>query len=148
MPPCPICGGSLRYRDSRKRIRQKEGGVKEHLQIRRFRCRGCGALHNELPDCLTPHKHYETEVIAGVIEGTVSDSDLDSEDFPSRETMERWLEWFRINRQNIEGILRRVCGRLNSSMPLLDILRIQTPSWLETALRIIYNSGERLVPAG
>ena len=34
---CPVCQGMLRYRDSRPRIRKKEGGRKEHLMIRRFR---------------------------------------------------------------------------------------------------------------
>ncbi len=105
-------------------------------------------LHNELPDCLVPHKHYEAEVISGVIDGTVTDEDLDSEDYPSRMTMDRWRLWFRKNIANIEGILRRVCGKINSPASLLEILRIQTPYWLETALRIIYNTGERLVPAG
>lgn len=31
---CPVCQGILRYRDSRPRIRKKEGGVKERLMIR------------------------------------------------------------------------------------------------------------------
>ena len=60
--------GTLRYRDSRPRIRKKEGGVKERLMIRRFRCQNCRTYHNELPDCLVPYKHYEAEVIAGVLD--------------------------------------------------------------------------------
>ena len=57
---CPVCQGILRYRDSRPRIRKKEGGVKERLMIRRFRCQNCHSYHNELPDCLVPYKHYES----------------------------------------------------------------------------------------
>ena len=64
---CPVCQGMLRYRDSRPRIRKKEGGTRECLMIRRFRCQNCHSYHNELPDCLVPYKHYETEVIAGVL---------------------------------------------------------------------------------
>ena len=77
---CPVCQGTLRYRDSRPRIRKKEGGVKERLMIRKFRCQNCRTYHNELPDCLVPYKHYEAEVIAGVLDKVVLPDDLDSED--------------------------------------------------------------------
>ena len=40
-PVCPVCGGTLKYRDTRLRIRKKEGGVKEYLMIRRLRCTDC-----------------------------------------------------------------------------------------------------------
>ena len=49
-PVCPVCGGTLKYRDTRLRIRKKEGGVKEYLMIRRLRCTECHRHHNELPD--------------------------------------------------------------------------------------------------
>ena len=68
---CPVCQGMLRYRDSRPRIRKKEGGTKERLMIRRFRCQDCHSYHNELPDCLVPYKHYEAEVIAGVLDEVI-----------------------------------------------------------------------------
>lgn len=54
---CPKCGGILYYRDSRQRIRKKDGGEKQILIIRRLRCQSCKTLHNELPDCLVPYKH-------------------------------------------------------------------------------------------
>ena len=84
---CPICQATLRYRDSRPRIRRKEGGLKDQLIIRRFYCKNCHSYHNELPDCLVPYKHYETEVISGVLDGVVQPEDLDSEDYPSCATM-------------------------------------------------------------
>lgn len=68
---CPVCQGMLRYRDSRPRIRKKEGGTRERLMIRRFRCQNCHSYHNELPDCLVPYKHYEAEVIAGVLDEVI-----------------------------------------------------------------------------
>lgn len=103
---CPVCQGTLHYRDSRPRIRKKEGGTKEQLMIRRFRCQNCHAYHNELPDCLVPYKHYEAEVIAGVLDEVILPDDLDSEDYPSFSTMLRWLQWFRENLQRMEGYLR------------------------------------------
>ena len=105
-PVCPVCGGTLKYRDTRLRIRKKEGGVKEYLMIRRLRCTECHRHHNELPDCLVPHKHYEAEVISGVLDRIVTSEDADSEDSPSLLTMLRWLQWFQMNLANIEGFLR------------------------------------------
>ena len=99
---CPICQATLRYRDSRPRIRRKEGGLKDQLIIRRFYCKNCHSYHNELPDCLVPYKHYETEVISGVLDGVVQPEDLDSEDYPSCATMLRWLQWFC---ENLEQLL-------------------------------------------
>ena len=105
---CPFCQGNLRYRDSRPRIHKKEGGRKEQLMIRRFRCSNCHSYHNELPDCLVPYKHYETEVISGVLDKIITPEDLDSEDYPSFGTMLRWFQWFQENLQRIEGYLRTI----------------------------------------
>lgn len=151
---CPVCQGMLRYRDSRPRIRKKEGGIKERLMIRRFRCQNCRSYHNELPDCLVPYKHYEAEVIAGVLDEVVLPDDLDSEDYPSFNTMIRWLQWFRENLQRIEGYLRTVGYQildlgeeiLFTSGLLLNKIRNRHQNWLELILRIIYNSGGFLTP--
>lgn len=111
---CPVCQRMLRYRDSHPRIRKKEGGTggtggtRERLMIRRFRCQNCHSYHNELPDCLVPYKHYEAEVIAGVLDEVILPDDLDSEDYQSFNTMLRWLQWFRENLHRMEGYLRTV----------------------------------------
>lgn len=123
--------------------------MKEHLMIRRFQCQNCHSYHNELPDCLVPNKHYEAEVIAGVLDGVVLPEDLDSEDYPSFNTMLRWLQWFRENLQRIEGYLRTAGYQiLNLGEELLftpDLLlnkiRNRYQNWLELILRLIYNSG-------
>ena len=151
---CPVCQGNLRYRDSRPRIRKKEGGKKEYLMIRRFRCDNCHSYHNELPDCLVPYKHYEAEVIAGVLDEIVIPEDLDSEDYPSFSTMLRWLQWFKENLQRMEGYLRTAGYQilkmgekvLFTSSSMLDEIRNKYPNWLELILRLIYNSGGFLVP--
>lgn len=134
-PVCPVCGGTLKYRDTRLRIRKKEGGVKEYLMIRRLRCTECHRHHNELPDCLVPHKHYEAEVISGVLDRIVTSEDADSEDSPSLLTMLRWLQWFRMNFANIEGFLRNTgyripdtwLGRRTSFLPCVTA-RYHTPN--------------------
>lgn len=152
---CPVCQGILRYRDSRRRIRKKEGGAKENLIIRRFHCEHCHSYHNELPDCLVPFKHYETEVISGVLDEVISSEDLDSEDRPSFMTMLRWLQWFAENAERIQGYLRTIgfnlleLGKdfLFSKDSLLDAIRNKYQNWLEKVLRLIYNSGGFLVPS-
>ena len=120
--------------------------------IRRFRCETCHSYHNELPDCLTPYKHYETEVISGVLDEIVTPEDVDSEAYPSIQTMQRWLLWLQINLANIEGCLRNIGdsvlrlgeGILFSKVSLLEVIRKKYQDWLEIILRLIYNSGGSL----
>ena len=131
--------------------------MKEYFLIRRLKCCKCGVLHTELPDCSVPYKHYDSEVIAGVIDGIVTPYDEDSQDYPCEETMKRWLKWFRENRERAEGYLRNALYRLLddrddfllSGMPLLSIIMKMEvmPHWLGYILRAIYNSGGYLVPS-
>lgn len=147
-PACPSCGGRLCYRDCRKRIMRHEGGGKDWLLIRRFRCKKCHHYHNELPDCVLPYKHYETEVISGVLDGIVTADDADSENYPSLTTMQRWLQWFIKSMETIKGLLRSAQYRLWGDLGVhyseklsLDGIRTATEKWLEVVMRIIYNSG-------
>ena len=101
-----------------------------------------------------PYKHYEAEVITGVLDEIVVPGDLDSEDYPSFGTMLRWLKWFQENLQRMEGYLRTAGYQflklgdeiLNTSDSLLYVIRNRYPNWLALILRIIYNSGGFLVP--
>lgn len=100
----------------------------------------------ELSDCLVPHKHFEAEVISGVLDGVVTPDDEDSEEYPSFQTMLRWLRWFTMNLQNIEGHLRNAAARLfqqtsASVSSLLETIHTNYANWLEIILRVIYNSG-------
>jgi hypothetical protein len=133
---------------------KNEGGEKQWLMIRRFRCRRCKKLHNELPDCLVAFKHYKAEIISGVVDGIVTPDDLDSENYPCAGTIYLWLRWFQINLERMEGYLRAAAYELSdfdlkilfSKVSLLDFLRNNNQRWLEKLLRTIYNSGGFLVP--
>ncbi len=93
-------------------------------------------------------------MIAGVLDEVILPEDLDSEDYPSFNTMLRWLQWFRENLQRIEGYLRTAGYQiLNLGEELLftpDLLlnkiRNRCQNWLELILRLIYNSGGFLTP--
>ena len=60
---CPICGGELRVRDSKKRRVINQAGNEEIYRLRRLKCKDCGTMHTEIPDCIVPYKHYAAEVI-------------------------------------------------------------------------------------
>lgn len=149
LPPCPICGGNLHHRDRRLRIREKEGGEVQWLKISRAQCEECHHYHSVLPDCITPYKHYETEVISGVLDGIITPDDQDAEDYPSMLTMIRWLAWFQASLNAIEGYLRRAAyllkefadSVLTSGQSLLDYIRKNYRQWMEIVQKIIYNSG-------
>ncbi|MDO4650928.1 MAG: DUF6431 domain-containing protein [Eubacteriales bacterium] len=152
LPVCPVCAGTLKYRDCKKRILKRDGGERSWLMIRRFKCGSCRRYHNELPDCLTPYKHYSSEIISGVLDEIVTPMDLDTEDYPCLQTMIRWIKWFNRNLANIEGQLRQIGSHLLnlgeellfSTNSLLDTIRSSRPKWLEIILRVIYNSGGKL----
>lgn len=144
----------MTHYDSVKRIWRKEGGSAAWIIIRRLKCSNCCRIMRELPDVLTPYKHYETDVIEGVVEGIIQPTDEDAEDYPTVETMERWKDWIKRNKDNINGFLKSIGYRilefgvqlLQSKISLLDELIKLNVDWLRIVNRFIYNSGERLAP--
>lgn len=70
-------------------------------------------LHNELPSVVLTYKHYDSEVISGVLEKVVTPDDLDSEDYPCGATMLLWIQWLQKNLERIEGYLRAVAYELS-----------------------------------
>ncbi|MDR2505961.1 MAG: DUF6431 domain-containing protein, partial [Oscillospiraceae bacterium] len=88
---CPSCGGALKYYDKISRIQRTKAGVTNWVQMNRIRCTGCGMVHREISEDISPYKHYEVEVILGVIEGLISFETLGYEDYPCEMTMKRWI---------------------------------------------------------
>ncbi len=96
-PRCPYCGALLEFRDHVRRHRKLAGGEKEWFLIERRRCpAGCG-LHRLIPDFLAPFKHYDIDIITGVLNGTITPDTLAFEDYPCERTMERWQAWIILN---------------------------------------------------
>ncbi len=87
---CPNCGGVLKYYDKVPRIIRTKNRITSHIEIRRLKCVGCGALHRELPNSILPYKQYEAELIRGVLEGLITCETLGYEDYPCEVTMRRW----------------------------------------------------------
>ncbi len=154
---CPCCGSPLKYRDSRRRVHKIAGGDKEWYLIRRLKCTGgkCGRLHNELPDCICPYKHYDAGLIEDVADGVVSEEDTETEDYPCEGTMKHWRWWLHMNEKNMEGQIRAAAHRfldldgkfLKSRVSLLEEMKERiSPGWLKAVARAIYNSGGRIEP--
>ena len=108
----------------------------------------------ELPDFLAPYKHYETEVISGVLDEVVSADDME-DNCPCDSTVASWHHWLMINELRIDGYLKSEGSRLpgfteellKTGVSLLKYLRSSCQNWLEIILRFIYNSGGFLVSA-
>lgn len=88
---CPSCGGGLKYYDKVKRILRTKGGGKTFIFLRRLRCENCKRIHRELPEFIFEHKHYDSEIIRGVIEGLITSETYGYEDYPCSKTMDRWF---------------------------------------------------------
>lgn len=63
----------MNVRDSKRRQIILAGGEVQIFQLRRLKCRFCGALHLELPDLFLPYKHYAREVINKAVDGILPD---------------------------------------------------------------------------
>ena len=121
--------------------------------IPRGKCSHCDRLHRALPDFIVPHKHFAAETITKVLEDEIT-PDTFTGDKPSESTMIRWKMWLELNRILIDGILKSFGYRqlgfseklLKSTDSLLDELIASYANWLETIIRVIYNSGASLVP--
>lgn len=142
-------------------MHKKAGGEKEWYRIRRLKCTNdkCGRLHNELPDCLCPYKHYDAGLIEDVLDGVVSEQDRETEDYPCEGTMKHWRWWMQRNQTNMEGQIKSAAHRflelsdafLRDKDSLLEELRERiSPGWLKAVMRFLYNAGGRLeaYPAG
>ncbi len=91
---CPLCSGDLKYYDKVKRLIKKEYGIKQYIDIRRFKCSKCKRIHREIPRFITPYRQYTSNIILDVLNGTITSDWLEYEDFPNEVTMKRWMLFY------------------------------------------------------
>ena len=102
-----------------------------------------------LPDIMTPHKHYSTEVIENVVDGICTPYTPETEDYPCEKTMKRWEDWIAGNHNHVDGVLKSIGSRLsvfgeellNTEDSLMDKLRDDGAGWLSILNRITRNFG-------
>ena len=111
-------------------------------------------LNNKISTGLEYKNYFNPKFIINVERSTgcfpislfhiVGPDDMDSENFPSEKSMERWHHWSIFNRMNMEGHIRssghRILGYdeelLSSTMSLLSHIRSSIPDiWLKIILR-------------
>lgn len=128
------------------------GGKSCGFAVAVFRCNNedCTFKYTRvLPDIMTPHKHYSTEVIENVVDEVCTPETIQTEDYPCELTMQRWKDWIAGNRNHADGVLRSIGSRLlefgeellNSKTSLMDQLRKDGEGWLGILNRISWNFG-------
>lgn len=87
---CIYCGGdSKRHELVRRRVLGKRRSV-YYISLERRRCVECGRTFRVESAVVLPYKHYEREIIFGVLEGLITCYTLGYEDYPTELTMIRW----------------------------------------------------------
>ena len=154
---CPACKkDTLKIRSRvRRHLRKEDTGEKRWYQVPVGKCSSpeCGRMCRMLPETMAPYKHYEETAISKVLDGRITEES--PVDFPSIQTMRRWITWLLKNTDRIEGLFRNVGYRvlgfseelLFSTVSLLERLRTDTGQWLKITLRFVYNSGYALLPS-
>ena len=89
---CPKCLGKLKFYDKVLRILKHKNRVCEWIFVRRLRCIKCKSTHRELTEDILPFKHYESEIIFGVIDNWIDVFTKGFEDYPCEMTMHRWKQ--------------------------------------------------------
>lgn len=87
---CQICGGYESKNGHVLRSVKTKGGVTKFVKIQRVICKQCSKTRRILPKNILPYKHYEREIIEGVLEGLITSDTLGYEDYPCEMTMNRW----------------------------------------------------------
>lgn len=148
----------MKFKDHVLRLEKMAGGEKQEFLIERWKCQFCPKqkLHRVLPDFLAPNKHYNTDIIADVLDNNLKTDQEDYEDFedyPCEKTLERWSAWLTLNLAFINTYLRSedVClstiGFILSSStedPVPCLRQKEPLLWLRIVLRAIYNTGSSL----
>jgi hypothetical protein len=144
---CPLCGGTVSYRDSKGRNSMNLIGEVRHFSLRRLRCKGCNILHTETPDIIQPYKHYDSHTIQAVLDGSAEAEDCVADD----STIRRWKAGFAEAEPEIEQRLASVYARaadgtapiLTMCMPL-SAIRSMIGHWLAFVTALLINNGHRI----
>ncbi|MBR1703164.1 MAG: hypothetical protein IJ716_14650 [Lachnospiraceae bacterium] len=87
---CPKCGGKLKHYDTIRRRVLGKSRLEKRVFVERLRCLDCKSYHHAIPALIFPYKHYDAEIIQGVLDGYITPETLGYEDYPCEMTMTRW----------------------------------------------------------
>ena len=145
---CPICHQSLKVIGSRRRSVIDENGDVMILVLRRLRCTnpGCGKIHHELPDLLTPYKRQTTTILEQIITGQLEAVPVENS------TIRRVRAWFNSRAHALVGALLSTYATVTqdygvdfSDLPQSILERIfffvgEPAGWLKKVVRILVNN--------
>ena len=133
---------------------ENKGGVQGDFAFLPKRVTGMGVFRGGVADEIGDQLQH-IRVVADVVEGVISEEDLETEDYPCEGTIKHWKWWMERNRENMEGQIRSAAQRfldyeegfLKTRESLLEGLKERiSPGWLKAAARFIYNAGGRIQP--
>ena len=130
---CPYDAGELVYRDSVFRnVKNLFSEVRRFL-LRRLLCQICGKLHRELPDIIQPYKHYESEVIQSVIDGSKDAEKCGADNSTIRRWKSEFIEAKPILEQRLASVYARISEEtvpLEMATTILDRIKSKYSRWL------------------
>ena len=144
---CPFCNGTLVYRDSKLRTAINLYGEARLFSLRRLKCRYCNAHHRELPNTIQPFKHYDSETIQSVIDGSPDAAMCAADD----STIRRWKTTFAESGPDISMRLASALARaseekipaLNAELAL-TLIKGKEKHWLAFVMALLINGGHAL----
>jgi len=141
---CPLCGGTLKYRDRITRNKKGLSGKVSRFSLRRLKCQQCNRYHRELPNIIQPFKHYDSQTIQYIIDGSTEAEQCAAED----STIRRWKTTFAESTPDISMRLTSAWARMsgekvpieNAEM-ILDLIRGREKHWLAFVMALLINGG-------
>ena len=118
---------------SRSRKLINNNGEKILLMIRRMKCKKCGRIHHELPDCLVPYKRFCVEMIAEAVTSEISDSTFPGE----TSTLIRLRVWFKLFHDYVSRLREHFLLLYKTDISAIDL---KTTGGLQRIVRILCNS--------
>jgi hypothetical protein len=146
---CPYCDGDLVYRDSRVRGVKNLIGEIRYFLLRRLRCQkqGCNKLHTEIPNIIQPYKHYDSDTIQSVLDGSENAAACVADN----STIRRWETGFAEAEADINQRLASIYAQetdekvpIASTVHILDRIKIKITRWLTFVMALLINNGYRL----
>jgi len=144
---CPLCSGGLFYRDSKLRKLKDLLGEILRFFLRRLRCQSCKKLHTELPSFIQPYRHYSSDAIQSVLDG----SEEGSACVADNSTIRRWKTEFARAEPDTNQRLAAVYTQMTDekvpiadTVNILDKIKTKTKCWLALVMALLINSGHKI----
>ena len=145
---CPLCGSPLVYRDHKLRGLKDNAGKKSMYFLRRLLCQACLKLHTEIPSIIQPYKHYDSETIQSVLDGSEGADACAADD----STIRRWRSDFTKAAPDITLRMASVYSQLTdkktpigfSSTISIAAIQAKVKYWLSFVMALLINCGHKL----